>query len=180
MWDPEQLQRWVNALNDGEVVAAPAEGVYGYCVDPFNEKALERLAAKKGRSHDKGFIVLINKFSEMKDLTRIVNEGEKEVISHSWPGSTTIVFLAKSTLSPLLTGNRDTIAIRMPAENYMKEYLRAWGRPLVSTSLNLSGGRPVTEPERVPESVVSLRLPNRLNGKESRIYDAINYNWIRH
>lgn len=179
MWDTEQLDRWVKALKEGQVVAAPAEGVYGYCVDPTNEKALERLAEKKDRFTSKGFIVLVRNFAEMKEMTRLITESEKEIISHSWPGHTTIIFLAKSNTSKLITGGRDTIALRMPSEPYMKEYLNAWGGPLVSTSLNISGGRPITEAEKVPENIISLRLTDKLSGKESKIYDASNYSWIR-
>jgi L-threonylcarbamoyladenylate synthase len=179
MWPEDKLDRWVRALQEGQVVAAPAEGVYGYCVDPFNENALKRLVEKKGRSVDKGLIILVRDFSEMKEMTRIITEGEKEVIYHSWPGHTTIIFLAKSTLSPLLTGGRDTIALRMPSEKYMQEYLTAWGGPLVSTSLNRAGERPVTEAEKVPENIISLRLAEKLSGRESKIYDALNYSWIR-
>lgn len=179
MWNSDQLERWTRALKEGQVVGAPAEGVYGYCVDPYNEKALKRLIEKKGRSADKGFIILVNNFSEMKEMTRLVTESEKEVISHSWPGNTTIVFLARSTLSKLLTGGRDTVALRMPSEPYMKEYLNAWGGPLVSTSLNKTGERAITEGDKVPENIIALRIPERLNGRESKIYDAINYSWIR-
>lgn len=178
-WNQELLDRWVRALEEGQVVAAPAEGVYGYCVDPNNENALKRLAEKKGRSLDKGFIVLVRNFAEMKEWTRVITEDDKEVIYHSWPGATTIVFLAKSSASPLVTGGRDTIALRMPSEPYMLEYLDAWGGPLISTSLNIAGEPPVTDAAKVPENVISLRIHEKLSGKASKIYDSINHTWIR-
>ena len=58
-WPPTTLTNWLAALRAGEVVAAPAEGVYGYCCDPFSETALCKLMDIKQRSTRKGLIVLI-------------------------------------------------------------------------------------------------------------------------
>ncbi len=54
------LREWLIALSCGGVVAAPAEGVYGYCCDPFSEIALQNLINLKQRDPAKGLIILIH------------------------------------------------------------------------------------------------------------------------
>jgi L-threonylcarbamoyladenylate synthase len=61
MWSSRQLSPWLAALKKGEITAAPAEGVYGYCADPFNSRALEKILEIKRRSLKKGLIVLISR-----------------------------------------------------------------------------------------------------------------------
>ena len=92
---------------------------------------------------------------------------------------TTLILPAKQMLSPLLTGNRGTLAIRRVRVDYMLEYLAAWDRPLVSTSLNKSDEAPAIEAAAIPPGVVALTLPTPLSGTPSRIYDCARTRWVR-
>ncbi len=180
-WRQDRLSFWVQELRKGEVVVAPAEGVYGYCCDPFNEAALRKLMAIKNRPVDKGVIILVG---SMKQLDRFVdrsrfNAAHREAIKKYWPGAYTLILPAKPELPDLITGNRDTIAVRMPEPIYMKEYLRAWSKGLVSSSLNESGEEPVRDAEEIPHGPVALEMSRPLRGGSSKIYDPEKNVWIR-
>ena len=168
----DQLKTFCNILKKGGAVAAPAEGVYGYCCDPFNEKALEEIIALKQRAPEKGFVVLIGDLKQLKKLTPPLSPAQKQMIKEHWPGQVTLVFPVKEGLPELLTGGFETIAVRYPAKEYMHEYLAAWGKPLVSTSANISGKPPVFEQHNLPDGVYSLPAPQKLQGGVSKLLDA--------
>lgn len=167
----EALQTFKEKLKAGEVVAAPAEGVYGYCADPFNPNALEKLLAIKKRTAGKGFITLVRSFDDLAQLAAPLNEQEKATLQQHWPGQVTFILPAKKGLPDLLTGGRETIAVRMPATAYMHEYLNAWGGPLVSTSANISGQPPATDPTDLFDGVYALKSRTPLKGGVSQVID---------
>lgn len=171
-YSPEQLHTFVAKLKAGEVVAAPAEGVYGYCCDPFSKKGLEGIIALKQRAPEKGFVVLISDLAQLKQLCPPLTCGQHERIDLHWPDQTTLVFPVEEGLLPLLTGGFNTIAIRYPKAPYMLEYLKAWGRPLVSTSANISGEPPIFDQKNLPKDVFSLPTPVPLKGGVSTLIDA--------
>lgn len=177
------MPAWCAALKRGDIVAAPAEGVYGYCCDPFNTAALERLMTAKQRSPNKGLIVLVNDTAQLERLCPLpFTASEQEAIATLWDSTqppTTLILPALPSLSPLLTGGRDTLAIRRPNSPYMQEYLAAWGHPLVSTSFNLSGEAPATEAAQIPADIPALTLPKPLSGTPSRIYSPATRTWLR-
>jgi L-threonylcarbamoyladenylate synthase len=183
-WTDQQKQEWVSALEAGDVVAAPAEGVYGYCCDPFNAQALENLLTLKRRDGNKGLIVLIPSILEIGQLCPPFQDEMLFSIYDHWGVEdgmpTTLILPARANVLPeKLTGGRDTIAVRCPDVGYMQEYLQVWDRPLVSTSLNMSGEDPAVDAEDIPEGITALTLAEPLNGKPSRIYDVVSGIWVR-
>lgn len=181
-WSPSKYEAWVSALKKGDVVVSPAEGVYGYNCDPFNDKAILKVCSLKNRSVDKGLVVLVR---TQADLRRLVDytDYEEEIaaaIAKYWPGQITLVLPVRKNVPDYLTGNKNTIAVRMPSAPYMQEYLRKWGKPLVSTSLNLSGQPPARRSEEIGPGAVALSFKHkRLDGSVSQIYNVITGEWIR-
>lgn len=180
-----KIDSWLAALKAGEVVIAPAEGMYGYCCNPFHEGALAKLMALKQRSPNKGLIVLIPDISHLASLCPTpLPESCQSALQTHWgastnPQPTTLILPALPKLPKLLTGEHTTLAIRKPHSPYMREYLEAWGGPLVSTSCNLAGEPPATLANQLPVSIPALALPEALGGNPSRVYDARKGIWLR-
>ena len=119
-------------------MAAPAEGVYGDCCDPFSETALCKLMDIKQRSTRKGLIVLIQHERQLGAVCDPLGKVEREAVTTYWVDGqppTTLILAAKQGLSQLLTGGRDTLAVRCARAGHMQEYLAAWGHPLVQHQL---------------------------------------------
>lgn len=181
-WLPAQLAPWLAALKAGGVVAAPAEGLYGYCADPFNPAALRALMEIKQRDPSKGLIVLISAVEQLGRLCPPLTEAQQIAIATHWqPGQppTTLILPALATLTPLLTGGHATIAVRLPQNPYMQEYLAAAQTPLVSTSANLSGQPAATTAAQLAPEVPALTLPQPLSGTPSRIFNPQTGHWLR-
>jgi len=166
------LTQFTETLKSGGVAAAPAEGVYGYCCDPFSEKGLKGIVNLKQRTPEKGFVVLISDLKQLEQLCPSLTCQQHEMIDLHWPGQTTLVFPVKDGLPQLLTGGFNTIAIRYPKAPYMLEYLKAWGGPVVSTSANISGEPPIYKQEDLPQGVFALSAPLPLKGGVSKLIDA--------
>ena len=181
IWKDSELQPWLAALKAGDVVAAPAEGVYGYCCDPFNEAALQKLTELKGREPAKGFVVLVPDVFALSKLCQPLTDEQLHACYDHWKNNEaiTLVLPARNTLPAHLTGEHSTIAVRLPHEPYMLEYLQTWGDPLVSTSANLSGQPPIYDAEHLPTDMPRLALSAPLSGKVSKIFDVTSGKFLR-
>ncbi|MDN5848900.1 MAG: Sua5/YciO/YrdC/YwlC family protein, partial [Nitrococcus sp.] len=92
----------------------------------------------------------------------------------SWPGPVTWVLPAAAEVPAWLTGNRETIAVRVTAHPIAAALCRAFGGALVSTSANRSGSVPARTALRtrllfgprldavVPGRVGALDRPTRI------------------
>lgn len=180
-WQPPQLEEWLQAVRQGTLAAAPAEGMYGYVANPFNVQAVEAIHNAKQRPANKGFIVLVSDATQLPQLCTTLEDNHIAAIDACWQPHQppiTLILPVKPELA-YLTGNLPTIAVRMAFAPYMQAYLQAVGTPLVSTSLNLSGEAPVLEAAAIPAGVTALTLPYKLSGQPSRIYNPATNKWLR-
>ena len=172
----------VDRLQNGEIVAIPAEGVYGYSVDAMNTRALEKLLAYKGRDQGKGLIVLIAGMNQLQELCPPLSETAMTKLRELWaPGQTpiTVILPALPTMPELLTGGRGTIAVRLPQVEDLLALLEEFGAPLVSTSANKSGEPAIYEMADLPPELYALETTRTLTGAVSRIYDLANDRFLR-
>jgi L-threonylcarbamoyladenylate synthase len=127
-------------LAAGGLVAFPTETVYGLGADASNAAAIARLYQAKGRP---AFNPLIAHVGDIEAARRIARfDAQATALAAAfWPGPLTLV-LPKTRDCPvadLATAGLETIAIRIPAHPLAQNILRAFGRPVVAPSANLSG-----------------------------------------
>lgn len=143
------------ALNAGEVIAYPTEGVWGLGCDPFNEAAVKKIVELKQRPANKSMILLVQDWRQAKELIdpdAIINW---DSIAETWPGPVTWIFPASKNVPDFLLAVDRTIALRMPSYDFLQELLQSYGKPLVSTSANLSG-----QPAAKTEDDIRARFPS--------------------
>jgi L-threonylcarbamoyladenylate synthase len=129
-------------LLDGGVIAYPTEAVYGIGCLPDVDAALERIIAIKQRDARKGLIVVAANIGQLEPLAVIPGGEIGAAIRAGWPGPRTWVVPARADISPLLTGGRATLAVRVSDHPVVQRLCRRAGSALVSTSANRSGRRP--------------------------------------
>lgn len=130
-------------LREGGIAAWPTEGVYGLGCDPANQAALSRLAVLKGRAAAKGFILIADGIARLEPLLAPLAPELRARLLATWPGPVTWVCPAHSGLPPLVTGGRETVAVRVTAHPLAATLCRLSGTALVSTSANRSGEPPL-------------------------------------
>ncbi len=149
-------------LQRGGLVAYPTESCYGLGCDPRNPRALKRLIRLKGRSAAKGLLLIADHFRRLLPFMRPLRPADLARIQRSWPGPVTWVVPAAATCSPLLTGGRTTLAVRVTAHPGAARLCRSLGMALVSTSANKSGQKPA-------KNAAECR---RIFGKRVRVIDG--------
>ena len=126
----------------GGVIAFRTDTFYGLGADPFNAPAVARIRELKGRGDDKPILVLI---SDLAGVKRLIAGRSVEFLSAAnrfWPGPLTIVGAAVNTLPEEITAGTGTVGVRLPADESVRELVRACGGVLTATSANPSGREP--------------------------------------
>jgi len=176
----------VTALKQGLVILYPTEAVFGLGCDPDNQQAVEDLLAIKQRSVDKGLILIADNYSQLLpyiDDAKIPMDKRPEIFS-SWPGAVTWILPASKSTPKWLTGKFDSIAVRVSNHVDVKKLCLEFGKPLVSTSANLTGCEPVKSIEEaqqvfIDKNIFYVQGELGLDNKPSQIKDAMTGAVIR-
>ncbi|WP_133130860.1 L-threonylcarbamoyladenylate synthase [Legionella yabuuchiae] len=169
-------------MNQGEVIAYPTEAVFGLGCDPFNETAVAQLLRLKNRESSKGFILLISSWEQLSELTAPIPDLAMRKVQETWPGPVTWIFPRAESIPDWITGERDTLAIRMSAHPVAKAL--SFAGPLISTSANLSGQDPAKSVEQLaqqfPEGIAGI-VSGELGHEPSptKIYEVLTGKRLR-
>lgn len=135
------INQAAQVFQNGGVIAYPTEAVFGLGCDPDNNSAIEKLLKLKQRSADKGLILLAGEYSQLKpyiDELKITEQQKTNILSR-WPGAITQVLPCNPNISALLCGVFSTIAVRVTKHPDVIALCNKTGKPIISTSANLSG-----------------------------------------
>lgn len=136
----------------GGVVAFRTDTFYGLGADPFNVAALRNLKSLKGREAGKPLLVVISDAAEALRFIEDRSETFSRVCAQHWPGPLTIVVRARAGVPSELTAGTETIGVRLPDDEPVREFIRACGGALTATSANLSGEPPARTAQEVARS----------------------------
>ncbi len=171
-----RLRRAVHTLESGGIIAYPTEAVFGVGCDPWDDDALIELLDLKQRPWEKGLILIASDFNQLQEFIQPVEAETLQQLQQSWPGPVTWLLPAREEVSPLLTGEHDTIAVRVTAHPLTRRLCEAFGGAIVSTSANITGLRPAKNVHQVRWQLPELDyvLPGALGGatQPSQIRDA--------
>jgi len=134
----------------GGLVAFPTETVYGLGADARDDLAVARIFEAKGRPRFNPLIVHVESAARAREYVAWSDMAEI-VASAFWPGPLTLVlpFREGSGLSPLVTSDLPTLAIRVPAHPVAHALLTEFGGPVAAPSANPSGRISPTEAAHV-------------------------------
>ncbi|RRJ82577.1 L-threonylcarbamoyladenylate synthase [Aestuariirhabdus litorea] len=139
--------RWapaVAALQAGEVIAYPTEGVWGFGCDPWNPQAVGRVLRLKQRPWQKGLILVACSCEQIEPLLRSLTREQRAQLESSWPGPNTWVIEDPEQWVPAwVRGEHSSVAVRVSAHPVVAALCEAFGGPLVSTSANRAGCPPM-------------------------------------
>ena len=145
----EALERAVEILNNGGIVAFPTETFYGLGVKFDNEASLGKLYELKKRPKEKPMPLIIGSRASLSMIAVSVNEIAESLMDKFWPGPLTLLLKAKKGLSPYLTADTGRIAVRIPGESAALYLVREAGFPITATSANPSGMPPAEDADAV-------------------------------
>ncbi|MBM3201118.1 MAG: threonylcarbamoyl-AMP synthase [Chlamydiae bacterium] len=164
----KNIDKAAQLLNQGHLVAIPTETVYGLAGLFGSIETYNQIYEVKGRPSDNPLIVHIGEKSWIYDLIDSAPTSLEILLDHFFPGPLTLILKKAYHISPSLTANLPTIAIRMPSHPLALELLRKVGHPIVAPSANLSGCPSPTRAEDVLEDF-NGKIPMILDGGPCQI-----------
>ncbi len=138
--DAEGIAEAARLLAEGALVAFPTETVYGLGGDARDDRAVARIFQAKGRPRFNPLIVHLPDLDAARRYCDVGAEAER-LAAAFWPGALTLVLPLRpdAGLSPLVTADLPTVAIRVPAHPVARALLAAFGGPVAAPSANPSG-----------------------------------------
>lgn len=148
------MNKVVDIIDNGGLVIMPTDTIYGIVGDATNEKTIKRVFELKKRDGSKAMLMLVSDIDMLKEYVDDISEEETKLIKEFWPGPLTIIF-KKKNVSDLLTGGLDTVGIRCPNDERLLSIIKELNRPILSTSVNVSGGLQATSIDVIDESIIN-------------------------
>lgn len=151
----------LNALAEGDVVAYPTEAVFGLGCDPDNPQAIKKLLALKQRPVEKGLILIAATYEQLRPYIdeQVLTEKELTQVKSTWPGPITWIMPASEKVSEWVSGSFDTIAVRVSDHPLVQQLCLAFGKPITSTSANLTTLPPCVTEQEVHHQFEAYSLP---------------------
>mgnify|MGYP001164858679 FL=1 len=126
-----------NILKTGGVILYPTDTVWGIGCDSHNDEAVKKVFKIKNRKMTNPLICLASSFEMVSRYVRVFNLEILKKISKKSP--TTFIFNNPKIISKYILGNKDSIAFRVPNNEFCIALINKLDRPIVSTSANISG-----------------------------------------
>ena len=185
------LDETVQVLKDGGVILYPTDTIWGLGCDATNPEAVERIFGIKNRPDSKSLVLLACDLDQVAryvkeippmavDLVE-VNDKPMTII---YPGAITYPAPAEGAtkkadryhLAYNAVASDGTVGIRIPMMDFCKRMAWKLGRPVVSTSANISGQPSPKKFRDIPEEitgavdyVVDPRIEAGSTGQASQI-----------
>jgi L-threonylcarbamoyladenylate synthase len=146
----EEIKNTIEVLRKGGSILYPTDTVWGLGCDARNKEAVSKLFKIKQRVEYKSMVILV---CNEAMLTRYV----KDVPAIAWElieaaeEPLTIIYPNGRMLADNLIAADGSVGIRLVKDEFCKNLIYKFGKPIVSTSANISG-------EESPVSFKSIKL----------------------
>jgi L-threonylcarbamoyladenylate synthase len=150
--DEKIIERAVKLLQKGEVIVCPTDTGYAFSANALDIRAVTKVFQLKGRSFSNPIHMAVRSIEEAENYAEI-NEPARYMAGHYLPGALTIVLKKKDIVPSLLVAGLNTVGIRIPDNKIILRLVEMVGKPLTTTSANISG-KPA--PYAVEEIVAQL------------------------
>ena len=148
----DEFLQCVHDLRSGKLVIFPTETVYGLGAVIDKDEALKNIYLAKGRPSDNPLIVHIG---ELEQLWQIIDHEPPQLFwklaEKFWPGPVTFILKKAKSISRIITGNRDSVAVRFPSNKIAQSLINACSIPVAAPSANISGLPSPTRAEHLEE-----------------------------
>ena len=157
-----QVDRAIEILKAGGVIAFPTDTVYGLGSDAFNVEAVDRIYRVKQRPRHLPLPVLLADLTQVASVVHSVPAIAQFLMHCFWPGGLTLVLSKKPSLPDVITGGGNKVAVRIPDHVIPLSLIRGLGAPVIGTSANISDR---------PSPVTAEEVEQQLGGQIDMVID---------
>lgn len=171
----------------GKIIIYPTDTIYGFGCLATSKKAINKIYKIKKRKKGKPLLILVSSLAMLKKYCYISNKQE-EFLKSVWKfkaphthlckggkSAVTVILKSKGFLPKELAGGGNSLAVRLPRNEFLFKIIKKVGWPIVSTSANISGREYSGSVEKISKlfgDKVDLIIDGgKLNNKPSRIID---------
>ena len=134
----QEIKNTLNILKQGGLILYPTDTVWGIGCDATNAEAVSKIYKLKKRVETKAMICLVSDDRMLRKYIQKVPEAAQSIIDVA-EKPITIIYDNAQNLAPNLIAEDNTIAIRIPDDEFCYQLTRSFNGAIVSTSANISG-----------------------------------------
>jgi tRNA threonylcarbamoyl adenosine modification protein (Sua5/YciO/YrdC/YwlC family) len=145
--NPQQrlIDRVVEILRHGGVIAYPTDTSYGIGCDILNKKAIERVYLIKQRPKNKPFSFLCSDLKNISHYAKVTNYAYK-TMRRMLPGPYTFILEGSNEVPKMMLTKRRTAGIRVPNNPICMALINSLGNPIISTTASVGDEEVLNEP----------------------------------
>ena len=133
----EELKKTLEVLKSGGIILYPTDTIWGIGCDATNDAAVEKIFKLKNRSESKSLITLVSDEAMLNRCVQNVPAVAWDIIEYS-EKPVTIIYEKISRISEKAIAEDGTAAIRLVKDSFCKMLIHKFGKPIISTSANMS------------------------------------------
>ncbi len=141
----------LKALKNKQIILYPTDTVWGLGCDATCAEAVAKIFELKNREESKSLVILVSSIEMLNSYIETIPEKVIHMITAS-EKPITIIYNNPTGLAFNTIVSDHTIAIRIPSHDYCLDLINLFGKPIVSTSANISG-------EPTPKSFSEISQP---------------------
>ena len=134
----QDIEACIDVLEKGGIILYPTDTIWGIGCDATNEEAVKKVYELKQRADNKALIVLLDEVDHLDHYVVNVPEMARELLDVAVK-PLTIIYEGAFNVARNLLGENDSLGIRIPHEAFSQRLCARFGKPIVSTSANVSG-----------------------------------------
>lgn len=134
----DDLQAACEILAKGGIILYPTDTIWGLGCDAGNKEAVARIYNIKRRVDSKSMLVLLDSLDSLEKYVAAVPDAVPELLAYATK-PTTIIYPGAKNVAPNLIAEDGSLGIRITKEAFSNRLCSCFGKPLVSTSANISG-----------------------------------------
>ena len=145
---PRLIKQVVESLQKGGIIIYPTDTVYGLGCDILQHKAVEKVCRIKKVDPKKAQLSFVcSDLSHLSDFTKPFSNSIYRLLKEYLPGPYTFILPASKMVPKILQSKKETIGLRIPANNIAMAIIKELGRPILSASLPGEMVEDYTDPE---------------------------------
>ena len=141
------IKRVCKILSKGGIIVYPTDTIYGFGCDAKNEIAIKKLNKIKGRR--KPLSVLAPSKKSVLSWLSIPQKYQSKVLKKMGGPRTVIVPIKNGIVSKSITGNNNTLGVRIPDHPFCHKISNVYKNPITTTSVNRTGQYPLSNPDEI-------------------------------
>ncbi|MFC2114968.1 L-threonylcarbamoyladenylate synthase [Bacteroidota bacterium] len=150
----KEIQKCSEALKQGKIILYPTDTIWGIGCDATNTNAVEKIYTIKKRVDSKAMLVLVDSIEmvasyveEIPDIALKLLEVNEQPLTIVYPGA--------YGLADNLVADDGSVGIRISREPFSMGLIKAFGKPIVSSSANLAGQPNPAYFSEISEDIIS-------------------------